>query len=946
MWILLLLAFVPASAFAEVSSDAMNRLDMPLSSADQAWVSTTLQAMSLEQKAAQMVMVRAAGRYQHPRSTVHRELLAQVRELGVGGLVVFDAETESLPRLLNDLQDAAGVPLLVAADVERGVAFRARRGTVSLPYAMALGATRSTAAARFVGEVTARESRALGIHWAFAPVTDVNSNPANPIINIRSFGEDPQLVADLGAAFIDGAREGGLLTTAKHFPGHGDTATDSHYALPTIHANRQRLEAIELLPFRHAIAAGVDAVMLGHIAVPSLDPSRAPATLSPAMTTTLLRDELGFAGLVVTDAMEMGGIRQFWTGAAALRAVLAGADVVLMPRQPQVAVKFLAQAVREGQLGEERLDASVRRLLETKARLGLHRHRLVDPETLRRDVDRPEDQARSLEVAQSSITLIRNDGDLLPLGAEKPLRLLHLVLSSRGRDRAGVGLLEDELEARRVDTRTYDLGPEISPETADEIVASAADATEVVVSVFMNFTSVTMPPAQVRLLRRLHEAGARQILVSYGSPYLLAQVPWTSSFLCAYGSAEVSQRAAMAALFGEFDLSGRLPVSLPGLYPYGHGIDQPRRDMMLHREAPEEAGLRGEGLAEVDSILADFVAQGAFPGGVLAVGYRGALVHLQPFGRLTYDRNAPAVSTDTIYDLASLTKVVVTTTLAMILVDEGLLELDRPVEEFLPRFVGSGKEAVTVRHLLSHASGLDWWAPLYQELAGKEAYVERIQVMDLVYEPGSRSLYSDLGLILLGEILERVAGEPLDQAARRLIFAPLSMEDTLFRPPASLHKRIAPTEDDPWRGRVLRGEVHDENAFALGGVAPHAGLFSTAGDLARFAQMILNGGVYAHHRLLSRRTVELFTRPSGVFDSTRALGWDTKSPQGSSAGELFSPLSFGHTGFTGTSLWIDPDRELFVILLTNRVHPTRDNNLIRKVRPAVADAVVRALAEL
>ena len=363
----------------------------------------------------------------------------------------------------------------------------------------------------------------------------------------------------------------------------------------------------------------------------------------------------------------------------------------------------------------------------------------------------------------------------------------------------------------------------------------------------------------------------------------------------------------------------------------------------LRRTQPEDAGFRSGALEEVDRLLESFRERRAFPGGVLAVGHQGVLVYLHPFGRLTYDADAPAVTADTLYDLASLTKVVATTTMAMILVDEGRLDLDAPVQKFLPGFQGPGKEAVTVRHLLTHSSGLDATAPLYKELRGRAAFVERIEKMDLVYPPGSRSVYSDLGIILLGEILERVAGRPLDVFARERIFEPLGMHDTIFRPPAELRPRIAPTENDPWRGRVVRGEVHDENAFAMGGIAPHAGLFSTAGDLARFAQMLLNGGILDGRRIVSRETVELFTRKAEIPGTDRALGWDTKSAEGSSAGTLFSPRSFGHTGFTGTSIWIDPDRQLFVILLTNRVYPTRENQLIREARPAVADAVARAL---
>ncbi len=368
------------------------------------------------------------------------------------------------------------------------------------------------------------------------------------------------------------------------------------------------------------------------------------------------------------------------------------------------------------------------------------------------------------------------------------------------------------------------------------------------------------------------------------------------------------------------------------------------------------AGFREGGLDAVDAVVLGAVAARAFPGGVLAIGRGGGLAHLRAFGRLSYDADAQPVRTDTIYDLASLTKVIVTTTLAMQLVDEGKLDLEAKVSGFLPAFTGGGKERVTLRQLLTHSGGLLWWAPLYKDTKGQAAYVEKIVAMDLAYEPGTKAVYSDLGLILLGYVVERLAGGgALDALARERVTGPLGMTDTLYEPPAGLVERIAPTENDPWRGRVLRGEVHDENAAALGGVAPHAGLFATAPDLSRFAEMLLDEGRAPARRLVSRATVELFTERAGVPLASRALGWDTPAnetgqrsstpgaPGATSAGTLLSARSFGHTGFTGTSMWMDPQRELYVILLTNRVHPTRENNLIRGVRSAVADAAVRAL---
>ncbi len=926
---LFLVALIAGHATAGFGAD--------LTAAQQTWVSTTLASMTLEEKAAQMMMVAETGWPRNPRSQAAVDLVEAVRDRGVGGVILMRSEEGSIAPLVNRLQTEARIPLLVAMDMERSLSFRVQRGSVDLPYAMAFGATGDEAAARFLGEVTAREGRALGIHWAFAPVVDVNNNPDNPIINIRSFGEAPELVGRLAAAFIRGAHSGGLMTTAKHFPGHGDTSVDSHLDLPVIAVDREHLETVEWPPFRAAIAAGVDSIMVGHVAVPALDPSGRPATLSPSLNFEILRGEMGFEGLIVTDAMDMEGVGSVWIGEATVDAVRAGADVILMPPDLDVALQSLIRAVAEGELEEQRLDQSVRRILQAKARLHLDENRLVDLNAAALDVDRPEDVERALEIAEASITVVRNDDGVLPLAAEQPLRILQLVMPD------DLGIPSAEFRTRRIEVTTIALGDEISQERADEILDEAGGFTHILVSTAYYREKIS--DSLVRFLGRLAETDVPVIVVSLGDPYLFRDLPEVSAYVCAYGSSGTSRQAAAAALFGEIDVRGKLPVTLSEEHGVGQGLEIPRRAMTLHVAPPEDVGFRPGGMDDVDLVVEEFVEEGAFPGGVVAVGYRGNLVHLHPFGRLTYDEDAPAVEADTMYDLASLTKVVATTTMAMILVDEGRLDLDARVQDYLPLFQGPGKESVTVRQLLTHSSGINWWAPLYQEARGPDAYLERIQAMELVYEPGTDFMYSDLGIILLGEILSRVAGQPLQEFVQERVFEPLGMTDTLYVPGPDLLSRIAPTEYDSWRGCLVRGEVHDENAFALGGVAPHAGLFSTAGDLARFTQMLLNGGVLEHHRIVSRETVELFTRLAGHGDSTRALGWDTKSPEKSSAGMFFSPHSFGHTGFTGTSIWVDPERELFVILLTNRVYPTRDNQLIRKARPAVADAVVRALVD-
>jgi beta-N-acetylhexosaminidase len=415
-----------------------------------------------------MIGVRAFGLYQHRRSEDFQALLDQVRRLKVGCVVVFESEVGSLPTQINALQQASDVPLLIAADMERGMNFRIRRGVVPLPSAMALGATRSEEDARFTGEVTAREGRALGVHWAFAPVADVNSNPANPIINVRSYGEDPELVGRMTAAFVAGAHEGGLLATVKHYPGHGDTASDSHLQLATISGDRERLDRVELRPFRDAIAAGVDAVMLGHIAAPALDPSGAPATLSVPIGSEL-RTSLGFQGLVVTDAMEMQGVRAAWTGEAAVRAVRAGADFILLPPDPDVAIQAIVREVRQGRLSESRIDESVRR----SSSQGAPRSRpqaLVDTTRWRRWTGPRTWPALSTCAAVDHRPPQRGRG---PAPARRAaLRILHLVLSSDARNDAITGIPEAELAARRIPVQTFVLGRR-SRRTRLAIVAAA-----------------------------------------------------------------------------------------------------------------------------------------------------------------------------------------------------------------------------------------------------------------------------------------------------------------------------------------------------------------------------------------------------------------------------------------------------------------------------------------
>jgi beta-N-acetylhexosaminidase len=922
------------------------------------WVENTLRKMSVEEKIGQILFATYHGSFTSTDAAAYAQMLHCVNDLHVGGFInitqgsplgIVKSQAYPTAVLTNQLQAKSKLPLLVGADFERGTAMRLDEGT-SFPTAMALAAAGSPRDAYTMGKITALEARAVGIHWIYAPDADVNNNPGNPIINTRSFGEDPARVAEFVKEFVRGVEENGGLATAKHFPGHGDTASDSHIDLPVIQADRERLERLELVPFRAAIAAGAGSIMTGHLSVPALEPDpNTPATLSERILTELLRRELHFEGLVVTDAMDMGGITvRYAPGEAAVRAFLAGADALLMPPVPDAAFEGLQNAVKSGRISPERLDASVRRILQAKARLGLDKERQVDINAINQKFGHVAWQAEAQEISDRGVTLLRDTARRLPLDGTKPARAL-LIAFYADPEPYPAEDLERELRSRfdslttlRADTKFV---------KADMLKLPAPDSYDVaILALFVRVSdrkgNVDVPPEQAALAEQLFKAGKPVITLGLGSPYLIERFPQAETWLAAFGISDVAQISAARALFGQIPVRGHLPVTVPGVdMKLGFGIELPVNPMTV-----QPMDVRGEAqLQSAFQVIERAIADKAFPGASVAIGYREK-VSLHAFGNLSYAANSAAVDTHTMYDIASLTKVVTTTTLVAKLAEGDFpvpVDLDAPVERYLPEWASGPqpewRHRVTVRHLLTHTSGLPAFKEYWRTSKNKQDTLTKIFAEPLEYEPGTKEIYSDLGIILMAEIVERLTGRTLDDLARTYIFTPLAMKDTMFRPPKKLWPWIAPTEiDDRFRHRLVQGEVHDENAFAIGGVSGHAGMFSTAPDLAAFCQMLLDGGVYAHHRILRRATIAQFTTPQQLSSGTRTLGWAVPT-EGGSSGHYFSGHSFGHTGFTGTSIWIDPDRDLFVVLLTNRVHPTRENQKMVQLRPAFHDAVMQAL---
>jgi len=922
------------------------------------WVEATLSRMTLDEKIGQVLFATYHGSFTSTDAAAYEQMLHCVNDLHVGGFInitqgsplgIVKSQAYPTAVLMNQLQAKSKLPLLVGADFERGTAMRLDEGT-SFPTAMALAAAGNLRDAYTMGKVTALEARVVGIHWIYAPDADVNNNPGNPIINTRSFGEDPARVAEFVKEFVRGVEENGALATAKHFPGHGDTASDSHIDLPVIQADRERLEHLELVPFRAAIDAGVGSIMTGHLSVPALEPDpNTPATLSSRILTDLLRNELHFEGLVVTDAMDMGGITvRYPPGEAAVRAFVAGADALLMPPVPDAAFEGLQNAMKSGRISRERLDASVRRILHAKAKLGLDKDRLVDINAINEKFGHVAWQSEAQDISDRGVTLLRDTPHRMPLDGTKPTRALLLAFYADPEPYPAEDLERelrprfDSLTTLRADTKFV---------KADMLKLPPTDSYDVaILALFVRVSdrkgNVDVPPEQAALAEQLFKTGKPVITIGLGSPYLIERFPQAERWLAAFGISDVAQISAARALFGEIPVRGHLPVTIPGVdMKLGFGLELPENPMTL-----QLMDVRGEAqLQPAFQVIERAIQDKAFPGATVAVGYRGK-ASLHAFGNLSYAANAAAVDTHTMYDIASLTKVVATTTLVAKLAEGDFpvpLDLDARIERYLPEWATGPqpewRHQVTVRHLLTHTSGLPAFKEYWRTSKSKQDTLTKIFAEPLEYEPGTKEIYSDLGIILMAEVIERLTGRTLDDLAKTYIFTPLAMKDTMFRPPKKLWPWIAPTEiDNNLRHRLVQGEVHDENAFAIGGVSGHAGLFSTAPDLAAFCQMLLNGGVYAHHRVLRRATIAQFTTPQQLSSGTRTLGWAVPT-EGGSSGHYFSTHSFGHTGFTGTSIWIDPDRQLFVVLLTNRVHPTRENQKIAQLRPAFHDAVMQAL---
>ena len=908
---------------------------------NKSWAESTLDKLTLREKIAQMMVYRMNMHYLNYNSDEWKEIENLISSDGIGILHIWFGETGSALTMLNKIQRESKIPILVEADIESGLG-RRYPGAVTLPPMMAIAATGNSKFAYEAGRISAEESRGVGIHFNLAPVVDVNNNPKNPIINTRSFGEHPDSVIKYSREFIKGLHEHGMLTTAKHFPGHGDTETDSHSSLAQIPSDSARLWQIELPPFKNAIESGVDAIMVAHVNSPEYQiHSEDPATLSKFWIQDVLRSKMKFDGVIITDAMDMGGIvKKYSDSYALIETIKAGSDIIIQNNQMKESIDLVEKAIKNGIISEQRINASTLKVLKMKERLGLHKNKIISMDDTHISVGKKSNFDLASEIGNRSITLVKNNDNILPL-KPKSNDTFYIVDLYDGANNHNESIVTKSLRENGYKVRSFQIDKSDSLIVANHILDQIPSDGLVLLNAYANPVewkeNIFLPSVEADFINRLIKKCSTVIITSFGSPYLIQDFPEAPVYICAYKGSSVMQKAFLNALMGESDINGILPVTIPGIAKRGSGINL----KSIKWEKKEQSWIPGKEIKrirpneisvnvdETKQMLLEAVADSAFPGGVILAAKNGDIFLHKAFGYHTYSKKKP-VMRGNIYDLASITKVVATTSALMKLVDEKKLSLDDKVITYLPEFIGKQKmffdqkSKVTIRHLITHTSGLPPFKKYFLMDGNIQTKIDSIMNTEPEIPLNQKMIYSDIGLIVLGKIIESVSQSSLDEYVDSVVFKPLGMKTTFYNPPIEKIKRIIPTEYSSLYGETIIGYVHDENAKSIGGIAGHAGLFSTASDLSIFSQMMLNGGIYGWKRIFKSQSVTNFTKRANTIEgSSRALGWDTPSGQ-SSGGVYLSGSSFGHTGFTGTSLWIDPENQIFVILLTNAVHPNRN----------------------
>ncbi|PIQ47597.1 MAG: glycosyl hydrolase [Cytophagales bacterium CG12_big_fil_rev_8_21_14_0_65_40_12] len=935
-----------------------------------AWVDSVFKTMSPKERLGQLFMVAA---YSNRDETHFAEIDELITKYNVGGLIFFQGGAVRQAKLTNRYQSKAKVPLSIAMDAEWGIGMRLD-SILDFPKQMTLGAIQDNRWVYEMGREVAQQFKLLNMHINFAPVVDVNVNPNNPVIGFRSFGEDKFNVAEKGIAYMKGMQDNRIMANAKHFPGHGDTDVDSHADLPVINHDKTRMSDIELYPFVQLMKDSLLSVMVAHLQIPAYDARpKTPTTLSEKVVTDLLKNELGFDGLAFTDAMNMQGVAKYYEpGEADVRALMAGNDVILFPVDVPKAIVQIEKAIKKGDLTQASLDKRVKRMLAAKFWLGLDKYIPISTDNLTERINSSYAQMLNRILYQKAMTVVDNTDELLPI-----VKLDSTKFASLSFGKADNQEFENTLSK-------YAKFVHHQADSEYKQMLDSLSSFDVVVVGYGGITNATknqhgVNSDEVQFIRDL-QAKTKVIVVTFGNAYGLQFFDGVKNIICTYEDNEITRNIAPQIIFGALRAEGKLPVTT-GSFNVGAGI-KTLSASRLGFGLPEEVGMDSNTLQEIDKVMAKAIKGRATPGGQILVARKGKVIFQKNYGFQTYD-SLVAVNDQTMYDLASVTKVMASIQLLMHLNEKGLIDMNKTLGDYLPEVRNTNKENLVIRDVLLHQAGLQPFIPFWKRTVDKgslkEAYYSETpgtgfknRVAENVYSNASLSdslwkwvieadlrklpkkekkydyLYSDMGYYFFMKLAEKILKEPIDVFLDREIYTPLGLQTIGYLPRTrGFYEEIAPTEDDKlFRKTLLIGTVHDQGAAMLGGVAGHAGLFSNSLDLAILMQMHLQLGEYGYHIFFDQKTIPAFTSQQST-DNRRGMGWD-KPILGKDEGptsKFASQSTFGHSGFTGTAVWADPEQELVYIFLSNRVFPDAENSKLMQwnIRTKVQDIIYNSI---
>jgi len=945
---------------------------------DEGRVDSLLNSMSVREMIGQLIWVPA---WADARGGNFRQVEELVTKYGIGGVIFFEGSSDLQVDFTRRIRKISKIPLIIAQDAEWGTGMRLKE-IEDFPYQMTLGALQDDSLIYKMGSAVAWQCRDIGVDVNLAPVADVNNNPLNPVINYRSFGEDPNKVASKAVMYMKGMQDHGVIACAKHFPGHGDTDIDSHTGLPVIRGDRRRFDTVELIPFRRLVDEGVGAVMTAHLVVPGLDNTPLlPATFSEKIITGILRDEMRFRGLILTDAMNMAGATMTYpSGIADAEALKAGNDIIEYSTDPVKSIDEIARRVETGEISVDQIKSRCRKLLKAKLWLG-SRDNNADNAGLPASAH----PALIRDLYAGAMTLIENDENLLPFG-----RLDRIKIATVAVNRLAMTEFQKMTE-RYTNADHYFIDP--NNERGAMYIISKLKDYDVVIAGFCALNQKPaglygVTPALQSIFSQI-AALDRSAVIWFGNPYGIAHLDMSvkpTAMLVAYQDNNYSQQTSVQVLFGALGASGRLPVTINNRYPVGYGI-KTAGNMRLQFGFPENAGLSSEKLvSKVDSIVKSGLDSLAFPGCQVLIARKGIVVLDKCYGHHLYD-STEAVTEGDLWDLASVTKVSAATPSLMVLQDRGLFDPDKTLGYYLPWYRQSDKGDMLLRDMLAHQAGLIPFIPFWRNTMNEDHTSKSgifsdfnhrkfsLPVTDSMYmnirylremfrelrdsktTERYKYVYSDNTFILAAEIVESLTDTTIDKFAPANIYRPIGAFNITYNPLEKYPKeRIVPTEyDSLFRKQLIRGTVHDEGAAMLGGVSGHAGLFATGNDLLKLIEMYRRGGEYGGVRVLSQEVLQEYTRRQfPEYNNRRGLGFDkpelpndTIPPEDIYPCRSASSASFGHAGYTGTFVWCDPETEISYVLMTNRVYPTRYNSKLydQSIRGNILQAVYDAITE-